>query len=232
MNDKYYLILAGGVGAAKFIKGLANVIDPALLKIVINTGDDIELFGLKMCPDIDIITYTLANIVDKEKGWGFQNETFNCLSILKKYYGFEWFNAGDKDLATHIYRTDLFKKGFTFDSIRGDFSIDKGNAYTNNMVVKSPAGQIVIAGRIGLAEEDYDQTMTYTPTMSGSFAVAGAVAGGPLGAAIAVLTEKLFRKQISQVTQYQYTVTGPWDKPVIKQIKDEPPVNHKAKNAG
>ena len=112
MNDKYYLILAGGVGAAKFIKGLANVIDPALLKIVINTGDDIELFGLKMCPDIDIITYTLANIVDKEKGWGFQDETFNCLSILKKYYGFEWFNAGDKDLATHIYRTDLYKKGF------------------------------------------------------------------------------------------------------------------------
>ncbi len=112
MNDNYYLILAGGVGAAKFIKGLANVIDPALLKIVINTGDDIELFGLKMCPDIDIITYTLANIVDKEKGWGFQDETFNCLSILKKYYGFEWFNAGDKDLATHIYRTDLFKKGF------------------------------------------------------------------------------------------------------------------------
>ncbi len=111
MNDEYYLILAGGVGAAKFIKGLANVIDPALLKIVINTGDDIELFGLKMCPDIDIITYTLANIVNKEKGWGFQDETFNCLSILKKYYGFEWFNAGDKDLATHIYRTDLFKKG-------------------------------------------------------------------------------------------------------------------------
>ncbi len=128
--------------------------------------------------------------------------------------------------------SDLFKKGFTFDSIRGDFSIDKGNAYTNNMVVKSPAGQIVIAGRIGLAEEDYDQTMTYTPTMSGSFAVAGAVAAGPLGAAIAVLTEKLFRKQISQVTQYQYTVTGPWDKPVIKQIKDETLVNQKPKNAG
>ena len=112
MNDKYYLILAGGVGAAKFIKGLANIIDPALLKIIINTGDDIELFGLKMCPDIDIITYTLANIVDKEKGWGFQDESFNCLSILKKYYGFGWFNAGDKDLATHIYRSDLFKKGF------------------------------------------------------------------------------------------------------------------------
>ena len=112
MDDTYYLVLAGGVGAAKFIEGLANVIDPALLKIVINTGDDIELYGLQICPDIDIITYTLAGIVDKEKGWGFQDESFSCLKSLKKFYDFEWFNLGDKDLATHIYRTDLFKEGY------------------------------------------------------------------------------------------------------------------------
>jgi len=113
MDDIYYLVLAGGVGAAKFIEGLANVIDPALLKIVINTGDDIELYGLQICPDIDIITYTLAGIVDKEKGWGFKDESFNCLQSLKQFYDFKWFNLGDKDLATHIYRTDLFKKGFS-----------------------------------------------------------------------------------------------------------------------
>ena len=112
MDDIYYLVLAGGVGAAKFIEGLANVIDPALLKIVINTGDDIELYGLQICPDIDIITYTLAGIVDNEKGWGFQDETFNCLKSLEQFYDFKWFNLGDRDLATHIYRTDLFKKGF------------------------------------------------------------------------------------------------------------------------
>ncbi|MBY9020192.1 MAG: 2-phospho-L-lactate transferase [Candidatus Lokiarchaeota archaeon] len=113
MDDLYYLVLAGGVGAAKFIEGLANVIDPALLKIVINTGDDIELYGLQICPDIDIITYTLAGIVDKEKGWGFQDESYNCLKSLKQFYDYKWFNLGDKDLATHIYRTDLFKKGFS-----------------------------------------------------------------------------------------------------------------------
>ncbi|MBY8987052.1 MAG: 2-phospho-L-lactate transferase [Candidatus Lokiarchaeota archaeon] len=112
MSDNYYLVLAGGVGAAKFIEGLANVIDPASLKIIINTADDIELYGLRICPDIDIITYTLANIVDDQKGWGVQNETFNCLSVLKNYYDFKWFNLGDKDLATHIFRTDLFKKGY------------------------------------------------------------------------------------------------------------------------
>ncbi len=112
MSEHYYLVLAGGVGAAKFIEGLANVVNPEQLKIIVNTGDDIELFGLKICPDLDIITYTLANVVDKEKGWGFINESFNCLGILKNYYDIGWFNAGDKDLATHIYRSDLFKQGF------------------------------------------------------------------------------------------------------------------------
>jgi len=113
MSENYYVLLAGGIGAAKFIEGLVQVIKPELLKIIVNTGDDIELFGLHICPDLDIITYTLANLVDEEKGWGFVDETFNCLSILKKFYETGWFNAGDKDLATHIYRTDLFKQGFS-----------------------------------------------------------------------------------------------------------------------
>ena len=82
MSEHYYLVLAGGVGAAKFIEGLANVVNPEQLKIVVNTGDDIELFGLKICPDLDIITYTLANIVDTKKNWGIQDETFNCGSML------------------------------------------------------------------------------------------------------------------------------------------------------
>ena len=113
MQNDHYLLLAGGVGAAKFIEGIANIVNPELLKIVVNTGDDIDLFGLKICPDLDIITYTLAGLIDKEKGWGFVDETFNCLNILKKYFSTGWFNAGDKDLATHIYRTYLFSKGFT-----------------------------------------------------------------------------------------------------------------------
>ncbi len=113
MNSDFYLLLAGGVGAAKFIEGLVNVVNPELLKIIVNTGDDIDLFGLKICPDLDIITYTLSNFIDKEKGWGFAEETFNCLSILKKFYNAGWFNAGDKDLAIHIYRTDLYSQGFS-----------------------------------------------------------------------------------------------------------------------
>jgi LPPG:FO 2-phospho-L-lactate transferase len=113
MRDNNYLILAGGIGAAKLVEGLANVLDQEQLKIIVNTGDDIELFGLKICPDLDIITYTLADLVDKEKGWGYRDESFNCLNVLKKFYETGWFNAGDKDLATHIYRTDLYKQGYS-----------------------------------------------------------------------------------------------------------------------
>jgi LPPG:FO 2-phospho-L-lactate transferase len=113
MTNPYYVLLAGGVGAAKFIEGLVKVVSPESLKIIINTGDDIELFGLKICPDIDIITYSLADIIDKEKGWGYKGETFNCLNILKNFYDTGWFNAGDKDLAIHIYRTDLFNQGYS-----------------------------------------------------------------------------------------------------------------------
>ena len=126
MNEDYYLVLAGGVGAAKLIEGLVKVVDPELLKIIVNTGDDIELFGLKICPDLDIITYTLADVVDKDKGWGFENESFNCLNVLKKFYDNGWFNLGDKDLATHIYRTDLFNQGYTKTQITKKICKDLG----------------------------------------------------------------------------------------------------------
>jgi LPPG:FO 2-phospho-L-lactate transferase len=113
MNKNKIVVLAGGVGAAKFIDGLSRIVDPERLVIIVNTGDDLDLFGLKICPDIDIITYTLANVIDRDKGWGFSNETFNSLKLLQKYYDIGWFNLGDKDLATHIFRTDLFNQGFT-----------------------------------------------------------------------------------------------------------------------
>ena len=107
------IVLAGGVGAAKFLDGLIKVIDPERLTILVNTGDDIDLFGLKICPDLDIITYTLADVVDREKYWGIKEETFNSLKMLERFYETGWFNLGDKDLATHIFRTDLFNQGYS-----------------------------------------------------------------------------------------------------------------------
>lgn len=109
--------LAGGVGAARFLQGLVEIVPQKNLTIVVNTGDDLELYGLHISPDPDIIVYTLAGIVDEQKGWGIRGDTFSCLNFLKRYDVETWFNVGDKDLATHIYRTILLKNGATLDKV-------------------------------------------------------------------------------------------------------------------
>jgi len=101
--------LAGGVGGARFLQGLVKVVPEKKITVIVNTGDDIELYGLHISPDLDIVMYTLAGIVDEEKGWGIQGDTFCCLGMLQKYGLEMWFNLGDKDFATHIYRTHLLK---------------------------------------------------------------------------------------------------------------------------
>jgi LPPG:FO 2-phospho-L-lactate transferase len=109
--------LAGGVGAARFLTGLLKIVKEENVSIIVNTGDDIDLFGLHISPDIDIVAYTLSGIVDEERGWGIKGDTFHCLEMLKKL-GFEtWFALGDKDFATHIFRTDLLRKGFTLSQV-------------------------------------------------------------------------------------------------------------------
>lgn len=105
--------LAGGVGGAKLALGLYRTMDPGDLTIIVNTGDDIELFGLHISPDPDIVTYTLAGVVNLETGWGYENETFHTLERLKALGGPSWFNLGDKDLATHIHRTKMLREGAT-----------------------------------------------------------------------------------------------------------------------
>ena len=105
--------LGGGVGASKLLLGLYNEMDPAGLTIIVNTGDDIVVHGLKISPDLDIVTYTLAGIVDPEKGWGIRGETFHALKRLAAYGRANWFNLGDRDLATHIHRSALIEEGKT-----------------------------------------------------------------------------------------------------------------------
>ena len=110
-SDLNVTTLAGGVGAARFLRGLARVIDPARLCVIVNTGDDEEFFGLHVSPDLDTITYTLAGAIDQSKGWGLPEETFRCLEALGRYYPETWFGLGDRDLATHLFRTHLLRQG-------------------------------------------------------------------------------------------------------------------------
>jgi LPPG:FO 2-phospho-L-lactate transferase len=110
--------LAGGVGASKLLDGLTRALPPEQLSIIVNTGDDIEMFGLYIAPDLDIVTYTLAGLVNPAMGWGIKDDTFHCLeSLLHLYESNRWFNLGDRDLATHIYRTHLLKQGVPLSEI-------------------------------------------------------------------------------------------------------------------
>jgi LPPG:FO 2-phospho-L-lactate transferase len=114
--------LAGGVGAARFLTGLVKLVDPKDLSVIVNTGDDIELYGLHISPDLDIVAYTLAGIVDEEKGWGIRGDTFHFLDALKKFNCETWFNIGDKDLATHMYRTVRLKQGLGLSKVTSEVS--------------------------------------------------------------------------------------------------------------
>ncbi len=106
-------VLAGGVGAARFLEGLVQVVPQRDVTVISNTGDDEDFFGLRVSPDIDIVIYTLAGAVDAEKGWGLTGETFHALDALKRF-GYEtWFNLGDRDMATHAHRTRLLREGAT-----------------------------------------------------------------------------------------------------------------------
>jgi len=103
--------LAGGVGAARFLEGLIRIIPERRITIIGNVGDDTEFYGLHVSPDLDIVAYTLAGLVDPTKGWGFRGDTFHCQELLHRYGYQTWFNIGDRDLATHLYRTEQLCRG-------------------------------------------------------------------------------------------------------------------------
>src|SRR5438093_6855732 len=93
--------VAGGVGAARLLSGLVEVVDPADVTAIVNTGDDVVLHGLHVAPDLDTVTYTLAGAVNPETGWGFVGESWAAMDSLERYGGITWFRLGDRDLGTH-----------------------------------------------------------------------------------------------------------------------------------
>lgn len=111
------VVLSGGVGGARFLRGLSKIVSPSEIIAVVNTGDDIDLCGLHISPDLDIVTYTLASVVDEQKGWGFAGDSFRCLEVLSKLGEETWFLLGDQDLATHLFRTRLLRSGLTLSTV-------------------------------------------------------------------------------------------------------------------
>jgi LPPG:FO 2-phospho-L-lactate transferase len=111
------VVLSGGVGAARFLQGLVQVVPQERLTVIGNTGDDRDFYGLHVSPDLDIVMYTLAGIVDETHGWGIRGDTFYTMQQLTTYGNEDWFMLGDRDLATHIHRTNRLRQGKTLSEV-------------------------------------------------------------------------------------------------------------------
>jgi LPPG:FO 2-phospho-L-lactate transferase len=109
--------LAGGVGAARFLRGLVEVVPADDVTAVVNTGDDTDLHGLHISPDLDTVVYTLAGAINPETGWGLVDETWRVMASLEQLGGITWFRLGDRDLATHCYRTQRLSEGATLHQV-------------------------------------------------------------------------------------------------------------------
>ena len=147
--------LAGGVGGAKLAHGLAQIIPPEDLTIIVNTGDDFEHYGLYICPDLDTVCYTLAGIANPETGWGRQDETWNAMENISTLGGLDWFKLGDRDLGTHFERTRRLKEGYSLSKITKDFCQAWGIAHTVLPMSDRPIRTIVETDEGELAFQEY-----------------------------------------------------------------------------
>ncbi|GCF09504.1 2-phospho-L-lactate transferase [Dictyobacter arantiisoli] len=142
------VVLAGGVGAARFLQGLIQVVPQEEITIITNTGDDRVFYGLNVSPDTDIVIYTLAGVVDEKFGWGIRDDTYHTMQQLTSYGNEDWFMLGDRDLATHIHRTARLREGKTLsevaDELRQHFGLKLRILPMSNQTIEThiqtPAG--------------------------------------------------------------------------------------------
>jgi LPPG:FO 2-phospho-L-lactate transferase len=119
-------VLAGGVGAARFLRGLVQVTEPSSVSAIVNVGDDTVLYGLHISPDIDTVTYTLAGAINPESGWGLRDETWQAMDMVERYGGPSWFRLGDRDLGTHLYRTGRLSEGAPLSTVTAEIASSWG----------------------------------------------------------------------------------------------------------
>lgn len=160
--------LAGGVGGAKLADGLSKILPPEDLTVIVNTGDDFELFGLKISPDIDTVCYTLAGMANPDTGWGRKDETWNALEELKKLDAPSWFNLGDSDLALHLERTRLERQGWSLSEITLQLSKKLGVQQTVLPMTDDQVSTVITTKEFGdLSFQEYFVKYQFTPTMLG-----------------------------------------------------------------
>ncbi len=152
---KRIVALAGGVGAARFLDGLVRLVPPGALYIICNTGDDAEIHGLHVSPDIDTVLYALAGLSDPRRGWGLRGDTFHCLERLGRLGAETWFQLGDRDLATHLYRTERLHQGATLSVVTRDLAAAMGVQATVIPMSDHPLRTRILTLRGGLEFQEW-----------------------------------------------------------------------------
>ncbi|HEV2361138.1 MAG TPA: 2-phospho-L-lactate transferase [Acidimicrobiales bacterium] len=148
------VVLSGGVGAARMLAGILAVVPADEVVAVVNTGDDTELHGLSISPDLDTITYTLAGAVNPDTGWGLTGETWSAMDALERYRGITWFRLGDRDLATHMYRTGRLAEGATLSEVTAEVTAAWGLGLRLLPMSDDPVRtRLRVAGIAGAGEE-------------------------------------------------------------------------------
>jgi LPPG:FO 2-phospho-L-lactate transferase len=203
--------LAGGVGGAKLAHGLAQILPPEDLTVIVNTGDDFEHLGLTICPDLDTVCYTLAGLANPDTGWGRANETWNTISNIEQLGGPNWFRLGDQDFGTHIERTRRLKDGQSLSQVTKDFCEAWKIKQTVLPMTDSPVRTIVNTDEGELAFQEYFVHRHCEPRVKG-FRFDGVEAAEPVIGA---------REAIESAQAIVICPSNPWVSidPILRVIK-------------
>ena len=155
LTQRRIVALAGGVGGAKLAHGLAQILAPEELTVIVNTGDDFEHLGMYICPDLDTVCYTLGGLANSETGWGRAGETWNTIANVERLGGPTWFRLGDQDIATHLERTRRLKDGQSLSRVTKDFCKAWGIQHTILPMSDSPVRTMVNSDEGELAFQEY-----------------------------------------------------------------------------
>jgi LPPG:FO 2-phospho-L-lactate transferase len=180
------LALAGGVGGGKFARGLADVVAPDRLGVAVNTADDFVHLGLHVCPDIDSVLYAMAGVNDLERGWGLAGETWSFMDALRRLGGESWFQLGDKDLATHVLRTQALASGRSLAEVTAQLAERLGLRHAVFPMTDSPVRTNVDTNEGVLPFQDYFVRRQCQPVFRGA-SFEGAAQATPCAAFSAAL---------------------------------------------
>lgn len=211
--------LAGGVGGAKLAHGLAQILKPEELTIIVNTGDDFEHYGLYICPDLDTVCYTLAGLANPETGWGRVDETWNAIENASTLGGLDWFKLGDRDLGTHLERTRRLKAGDSLSQITRDFCKAWGIEHTILPMSDQPVRTMVDTDEGELAFQEYFVHRRCEPKVKG-FRFEGADEAEPASGA---------KEAVQSADAVVVCPSNPWVSvdPILKVFSLTPTLSHR-----